>query len=155
MTKSVFVIPPQRWDVTKTAAHGHTRCAQHTCWDELTSWAVAALCLAITDVLLFKYQSHKHNLKESPGEKSFFPTSTRSRIIHLLLLLPKKTIIETMEITYRFQRHRHVLNLRGGGTVARSCLTFATLLTVDHQAPLSVGFPRQAYWRGLPVPSPT
>ena len=26
--------------------------------------------------------------------------------------------------------------------------------TVAHQAPLSTGFSRQEYWRGLPVPSP-
>ena len=26
--------------------------------------------------------------------------------------------------------------------------------TVAHQAPLSMGFPRQEYWRGLPFPSP-
>ena len=26
--------------------------------------------------------------------------------------------------------------------------------TVTHQAPLSVGFPRQAYWSGLLLPSP-
>ena len=25
---------------------------------------------------------------------------------------------------------------------------------IVHQAPLSMGFPRQEYWRGLPVPSP-
>ena len=25
---------------------------------------------------------------------------------------------------------------------------------VAHQAPLSMGFPRQAYWSGLPFPSP-
>ena len=31
---------------------------------------------------------------------------------------------------------------------------FATLWTVAHQAPLSMGFPRQEYWRGLPFPSP-
>ena len=29
-----------------------------------------------------------------------------------------------------------------------------TLWTVAHQAPLSVGFPRQEYWSGLPFPSP-
>ena len=28
---------------------------------------------------------------------------------------------------------------------------FATPWTVAHQAPLSMGFPRQEYWRGLPV----
>ena len=26
--------------------------------------------------------------------------------------------------------------------------------TVAHQAPLSMGFPRQEYWNGLPFPSP-
>ena len=31
---------------------------------------------------------------------------------------------------------------------------FATLLAVAHQAPLSMGFPRQEYWSGLPFPSP-
>ena len=31
---------------------------------------------------------------------------------------------------------------------------FATLLTVAHQAPLSVGFSRQEYWSGLPFPFP-
>ena len=31
---------------------------------------------------------------------------------------------------------------------------FATLWTVAHQAPLSMGFPRQEYWRGLPFPPP-
>ena len=31
---------------------------------------------------------------------------------------------------------------------------FATPWTVAHRAPLSVGFPRQEYWGGLPFPSP-
>ena len=31
---------------------------------------------------------------------------------------------------------------------------FETLWTVTHQAPLSVGFPRQEYWSGLPFPPP-
>ena len=38
--------------------------------------------------------------------------------------------------------------------VAKSVLLFATPWTVAHQAPLSMGFPRQEYWRGLPFPSP-
>ena len=32
--------------------------------------------------------------------------------------------------------------------------TLATPWTVTHQAPLSMGFPRQEYWSGLPFPSP-
>ena len=31
---------------------------------------------------------------------------------------------------------------------------FATLWTVAHQAPLSMGFSRQEYWSGLPLPTP-
>ena len=31
---------------------------------------------------------------------------------------------------------------------------FATLGTVAHQAPLSMGFSRQEYWSGLPCPPP-
>ena len=34
-----------------------------------------------------------------------------------------------------------------------SCVRLcATLRTVAHQAPLSMGYPRQEYWGGLPVP---
>ena len=40
------------------------------------------------------------------------------------------------------------------GFVAQSCLTLETPWTVAQQAPLSMGFPRQEYWSGLPFPSP-
>ena len=36
---------------------------------------------------------------------------------------------------------------------SRACL-FAALWTVDHQASLSLGFPRQEYWSGVPFLSP-
>jgi len=32
--------------------------------------------------------------------------------------------------------------------------TFGTPWTITHQAPLSMGFPSQEYWSGLPFPSP-
>ena len=38
--------------------------------------------------------------------------------------------------------------------VDQSCPIFATLWTVAHRAPLSIGFPRQENWSGLPFPSP-
>ena len=38
--------------------------------------------------------------------------------------------------------------------VTQSCLTLATLWTVARQALLSMGFPRQEYWSGLPCPPP-
>ena len=42
----------------------------------------------------------------------------------------------------------------GGGLVAKSCLTLVTPWTRACQAPLSMGFSRQEYWSGLPLPSP-
>ena len=41
----------------------------------------------------------------------------------------------------------------GGRLVAKSSPTLATLWTVARQAPLSMGFSRQGYWSGLPLPS--
>ena len=38
--------------------------------------------------------------------------------------------------------------------VAQLCLTLATPWTVAHQAPLSMGFPRQEYWSVFPCPPP-
>ena len=40
-----------------------------------------------------------------------------------------------------------------GESLSPLCL-FATLWTVAHQAPLSMGFPKQEYWSGLPFPPP-
>ena len=40
------------------------------------------------------------------------------------------------------------------GLVSKSCLTLATPWTVACQASLSMGFPREEYWRGLPFPFP-
>ena len=42
----------------------------------------------------------------------------------------------------------------GGSLVAKLCTTLATPWTVAYVAPLSLGFPRQEYWSGLPFPSP-
>ena len=42
----------------------------------------------------------------------------------------------------------------GGGLVAKLSSTLATPGTVAHQASLSMGFPRQEFWNGLPFHSP-
>ena len=42
----------------------------------------------------------------------------------------------------------------GGGLVAKSCPTLATPWIVACQAPLSMVFSRQEYWRGLPCRPP-
>ena len=42
----------------------------------------------------------------------------------------------------------------GDGLVVKLCLTLVIPLTVSHKTPLSMRFPRQKYWSGLPFPSP-
>ena len=39
-------------------------------------------------------------------------------------------------------------------SVTQSCPTLCDPWTVAHQAPLSMGFSRQEYWSGLPLPTP-
>ena len=38
--------------------------------------------------------------------------------------------------------------------VVQLCSTLCDPMTVAHQALLSMGFPKQEYWSGLPFPSP-
>ena len=40
----------------------------------------------------------------------------------------------------------------GGGLVAKLCPTLGTPWTIACKAFLSMGFPRQEYWSGLPFP---
>ena len=46
------------------------------------------------------------------------------------------------------------MKVKSGSEVAQSCLTLATPWTAAYQAPPSMGFSRQKYWSGLPLPSP-
>ena len=48
-------------------------------------------------------------------------------------------------------RGLHGLCVRSGALL---CLTLVTPWTVPHQTALSMGFPRQEYWSGLPFPIP-
>ena len=69
------------------------------------------------------------------------------------------------ETTCQCRRHRDVGSVPGPVRWSRkwhACVLshfshvqlFATLWTVTHQAPLSMGFSRQEYWSGLPCPLP-
>ena len=53
----------------------------------------------------------------------------------------------------KFQAALDSNSLSGSGLVAQSCPTLETPWTLARQAPLSMGFPRQEYWSGLPFPS--
>ena len=48
--------------------------------------------------------------------------------------------------------HYLYISGRGGGLVAKLCLTLAIPWTIACQAPLSIGFSRQEYWSGLLFP---
>ena len=46
------------------------------------------------------------------------------------------------------------MKVKSESEVAQSCPTLATPWTAALQAPPSMGFSRQEYWSGLPLPSP-
>ena len=47
------------------------------------------------------------------------------------------------------------MKVKSESAVAQSCPTLATPWTAAHQALPSMGFSRQKYWSGVPLPSPT
>ena len=46
------------------------------------------------------------------------------------------------------------MKVKSQSEVAQSCLTLATPWTAAYQALPSMGFSRQKYWSGVPLPSP-
>ena len=46
------------------------------------------------------------------------------------------------------------MKVKSESEVVQSCRLFATTQTAAYQAPLSMGFSRQEYWSGVPLPSP-
>ena len=46
------------------------------------------------------------------------------------------------------------MKVKSQSEVAQSCPTLATPWTAAHQAPPTMGFSRQEYWSGVPLPSP-
>ena len=46
------------------------------------------------------------------------------------------------------------MKVKSKSEVAQSCPTLVTPWTAAHQAPPSMGFSRQEYWSGVPLPSP-
>ena len=46
------------------------------------------------------------------------------------------------------------MKVKSESEVAQSCPTLVTPWTAAYQAPLSMGFSRQKYWSGVPLPSP-
>ena len=47
------------------------------------------------------------------------------------------------------------MKVKSESEVAQSCLTLSDPMAAAYQAPPSMGFSRQEYWSGLPLPSPS
>ena len=52
------------------------------------------------------------------------------------------------------QKEKHQYSMKVKVKLLSRVRLFVTPWTVAHQASLSMGFSRQEYWRGLPLPSP-
>ena len=77
--------------------------------------------------------------------------------------LPNESTIHTQKYIPRLESHsqwgckvsmQRYFRIGGGGLLPKSCRTLETPWTGAWQVPLSMGFPRQEYWSGLPFPSP-
>ena len=44
------------------------------------------------------------------------------------------------------------MKMKSESEVTQSCLTISDPMAAAHQAPLSMGFSRQEYWSGVPLP---
>ena len=64
------------------------------------------------------------------------------------------TTIQTCSAQGRSFLNESLLMTASDGLFGRSCPTLCDHMTVAHQAPLSLGFPGQEYWSGLPFPFP-
>ena len=72
-------------------------------------------------------------------------------------ILPPSHIVQSYDNMDFLKNITLTYYINGGGSlVAKLCptLSCATPWIVAHQAPLSMGFPRQKYWNGLLFPSP-
>ena len=67
-----------------------------------------------------------------------------------IALYAKKS--QHLQVSPGFRKHRR-LTLSTAKSL-QLCLTFVTAWTVNFQAPLSMGFPRQEYWSTLPCAPP-
>ena len=63
---------------------------------------------------------------------------------------PKGTFHANMDTI----KDRNGMGLTESESESEVAQSYPTLWTVGHQAPLSMGFPRQEYWSGLPFSSP-
>ena len=86
------------------------------------------------------------------------------RLLHMLLLLSETLFVADAYYYYYFYFMSHPFSPAGFSVAVLDCSSevkllsrvrlFASPWTVARQTPLSMGFLRQEYWSGLPLPSP-
>ena len=110
------------------------------------------LCFSVSTLLFHKYMPFAFNLHLLISIIPLFPISSMKfswlkagKALHLMNFYK-----EFLSLTqWHCFAARHCCCL-----VIKLCLTLVTPWTVACQAPLSMAFPRQEYWCGLPFPSP-
>ena len=70
------------------------------------------------------------------------------------MLAPWKKSYDKPRQHIKKQTHHFANKSESESEVAQSCPTLCDPWTVAHQAPPSMGFYRQEYWSGVPLPSP-
>ena len=71
-----------------------------------------------------------------------------------LLVYPPSPLSSLITISCFLRLWVYICFMVVGGLVSKLCSTLVIPWTAAHQAPLSMGFPRQECWSGLPFPSP-
>ena len=86
----------------------------------------------------------------SPAVAWMFPHSPNSQVE----IIPNVTVLDGGAFGRLLNHEGRVPPKWVCCLVAKLCLTVCDPWTVAHQAPLSMGFPRQEYWNVLPFSSP-
>ena len=147
-------------------------------WTNELNWDKKKIGLALSDRLLMTLTSvyeciYMYKYHISPFVFWYTKINTGFLKLTLKLLLSRFSRVQLCA-THRRQATRlrhpwdspgkntgvgcHVLlqcmKVKSESEVAQSCPTLVTPWTAAYQAPLSMGFSRQEYWSGVPLPSP-
>ena len=126
----------ERWHVSEFSFHFRKRILEIN--SEIASWARDSRAMVNTQGVLSPKPQLEDILRATVRNS---PKLTWSRVSS------NKGVSPTINYAGYPQIQASVL-------AAQSCLTLVTPWIAAHQAPLSMGFPRQEYWSGLLFPSP-
>ena len=99
---------------------------------------------------------HPQIIKTLIWKYMYSPLLVHCRVIYnsQYMETPEVLITKWMDKNVWYLCNRILISHKKERDSAKSCPTLETLWTVALQPPLSMGFSRQEYWSGLPLPSP-